>query len=132
MYFHEMNECVPSPDQIHMCSVLSALSCSVVFDSLQPFGLQTARLLCPWDCSGKNTGVGSHFLLQGIFQASGVKPSLLCFLHCRWTLYPLSNQRCPNSYVESLIPSVAVFGGGVLRTKLCLDEVMLGGFPMNH
>ena len=26
-------------------------------------------LLCPWDCSGKNTGVGCHFLLQGIFQA---------------------------------------------------------------
>ena len=28
---------------------------------------QPARLLCPWDFSGKNTGVGSHFLLQGIF-----------------------------------------------------------------
>ena len=23
--------------------------------------------LCPWDCSGRNTGVGCHFLLQGIF-----------------------------------------------------------------
>ena len=37
-----------------------------------------------------------------------------------------------NSYVESLIPSVAVFGGGVLRRKLCLDEVMLGGLPLSH
>ena len=26
-------------------------------DSLQPHGLQPARLLCPWDSSGKNTGV---------------------------------------------------------------------------
>ena len=26
-----------------------------------------ARLLCPWDSPGKNTGVGCHFLLQGIF-----------------------------------------------------------------
>ena len=29
--------------------------------------LQPARLLCPWDFPGKNTGVGCHFLLQGIF-----------------------------------------------------------------
>ena len=30
-----------------------------------------ARLLCPWDFPGKNTGVGSHSLLQGIFQTQG-------------------------------------------------------------
>ena len=28
-------------------------------------GLGSARLLCPWDSPGKNTGVGCHFLLQG-------------------------------------------------------------------
>ena len=27
----------------------------------------TARLLCPWNSPGKNTGVGLHSLLQGIF-----------------------------------------------------------------
>ena len=27
-----------------------------------------ARLLCPWDFPGKNTGVGCYFLLQGIFR----------------------------------------------------------------
>ena len=27
--------------------------------------------MCPWDCSGKNTGVGCHFLLQGIFPTQG-------------------------------------------------------------
>ena len=27
-------------------------------------GLWPARFLCPWDFIGKNTGVGSHFLLQ--------------------------------------------------------------------
>ena len=36
-------------------------------DSLQPHGLQPSRLLHPWDSSGKNTGVGCHALLQGIF-----------------------------------------------------------------
>ena len=30
---------------------------------LQPHGLQPARLLCPWNFPGKDTGVGCHFLL---------------------------------------------------------------------
>ena len=33
-------------------------------DSLQPHGLELARLLYPWDSPGKNTGVGCHALLQ--------------------------------------------------------------------
>ena len=38
--------------------------------------------LCPWDFPGKNTGVGCHFLLQGIFPAQGSNPRLL---YCRWS-----------------------------------------------
>ena len=38
---------------------------SVVSDSLWPHGLQPAKLLCPWDSPGNNTGVGCHALLQG-------------------------------------------------------------------
>ena len=37
---------------------------SVVSDSVWPHRQQPARLLCPWDSPGKNTGVGCHFLLQ--------------------------------------------------------------------
>ena len=29
--------------------------------------MEPTRLLCPWDTPGKNTGVGCHFLLQGIY-----------------------------------------------------------------
>ena len=43
------------------------VSRSVVSDSLWPCGLRPTRLLCPRNSPGKNTGVGSHFLLQGIF-----------------------------------------------------------------
>ena len=50
---------------------------SVVSDSLRPHGMQPARLLCPWDFPGKSTGVGSHFLLQGIFPTQGWNPHLL-------------------------------------------------------
>ena len=35
-------------------------------DSFWPHGRQPARLLCPWDSLGKNSGVGCHSLLQGI------------------------------------------------------------------
>ena len=35
------------------------------------------RLLCPWNAPGKNTGVGSLFLLQGIFLAKGMNLGLL-------------------------------------------------------
>ena len=38
---------------------------------LRPHGLQPTRLLWPWDFPGKNTGVGGHFLLQGIFPTQG-------------------------------------------------------------
>ena len=49
--------------------------------------------LCPWNSPGKNTGVGSHSLLQGIFPTEGWN---LCFLHWR-RLYHLSYQG--SSYV---------------------------------
>ena len=52
-------------------------------------GLLPARLLCPWDSPGENTGVGSLSLLQGIFPTQGSHPSLL---HCRQILYHLSHQ----------------------------------------
>ena len=46
------------------------------------------RLPHPWDSPGKNTGVGSHPLLQGIFPTEGLNPGLL---HRRPTLYLLSS-----------------------------------------
>ena len=55
--------------------------------SLQPCGLEPTRLLHPWDSPGKNTGVGCHFLLQGIFPTQGLNPGLL---HGRQILYHLS------------------------------------------
>ena len=41
---------------------------------------------------GQNTGLGSHFLLQGIFPTQGSNPGLP---HCRWILYQLSYQGSP-------------------------------------
>ena len=63
--------------------------CSVVSDSLQPHGLQPTRLLCSWDCPGKNTGVCCHFLLQGICPTKGSNPHLLRPLHWQANTLPL-------------------------------------------
>ena len=35
----------------------------------------------PWNFPGKNTGVGCHFLLQGIFPTQGWNLQVLCLLH---------------------------------------------------
>ena len=55
----------------------------------RPHGLEPARLLCPWDSPGKNTGVGCYALLQGIFPTQG---SVLGLLHCRRILNHVSHQ----------------------------------------
>ena len=44
------------------------------------------------DSPGKNTGVGCHALLQGIFPTQGSNTGLL---HCWQVLYSLSHQRSP-------------------------------------
>ena len=53
------------------------------------YGLLACSLFHPWDFLGKYTGVGCHFLLQGIFPTQRVSLDLL---HCRLTLYHLSHQ----------------------------------------
>ena len=63
--------------------VLKSKSRSVVSNSLQPHGLYS-----PWNSPGKNTGVDSLFLLQGIFPIQGLNPGLS---HCRQILYQLSH-----------------------------------------
>ena len=45
--------------------------------SVQSYGLQPARLPCPWDSPGNNTGVGGHALLQGNRPNPGIEPASL-------------------------------------------------------
>ena len=56
-----------------------------------------ARLFCPWDFLGKNTGVGCHALLQGIFPTQRLNLGLP---HCRQILYCLSHQEVFSGYVS--------------------------------
>ena len=76
-------------------------------DSLQPYGLQPARLLCPCDSPDENTGVGCHALLQGIIPTQESNPCLLHLLHWQADPLPLPPPGKPQEilklYFKSLI-----------------------------
>ena len=75
------------------------------------------------DSPGKNTGVGCHALLQGIFSTQGSNPGLL---HCRQILYHLSHQGNPASSVQ--FSSVAQ-----LCPTLCNPmDCIMPGFLVHH
>ena len=69
-----------------------SVSHSVVSDCLQVCGLQPTRLLHPWNSPGKTTGVGGHFLLQGMFPTQGLNLGLCMAVKI---LYYLSHQGSP-------------------------------------
>ena len=71
------------------------------------------RLFCPWSSSGKNTGVGSHFLLQGIFLTQGLNLRLLCLLYWQAGSLPLA----PPGVLSFLI-RVFIFSGYVPRSRI--------------
>ena len=75
-----------------VCVCMSALNhFSCVQTLCDPYGLQPARFLCPWDSPGKNTGVGCPALLQVIFLTHGsnlhlfhltcIGRQVLCYQH---------------------------------------------------
>ena len=65
-------------------------------DSLQRHGLSGSSV--HGDSPGKNTGVGCHFLLQGIFPTQRSNP---CLRHCRQTLCRLTTRKAIFQYTFS-------------------------------
>ena len=85
---------------------------SVRSDSLQPRRLQPTSLLCPWDSPSKDTGVGCHFLLQGIFLNQG---SNLCLLHCQADSLPLSHLGSPSYPEHSPLKKIKLLGNSTFK-----------------
>ena len=82
-------ECISHPFKpwAGVCVCVCVRARSVASNSLLPHGLLPIRFLCLWDSLGKNTGVVSSTLLQGIFPTQGLNPRLLGLWHCRQILY---------------------------------------------
>ena len=67
---------------------VKVLCLSVMSNSLWSPWTVAPRFLCSRDSSGKNTGVGSYSLLQGVFPTQGWNPGLP---HCRQIIYHLDS-----------------------------------------
>ena len=73
---------ITSGRRVPLCCMLVAQSCPTLCDPMD----------CPWNSPGTNTGVGSSFLLHGIFPTQGSNPGLL---HCRQIFFCLRHQGSP-------------------------------------
>ena len=91
-------------------------------DSVTPW-TAAHRLLCPWDSPGKNTGVGCHFLLQGIFLTQGSNSHLLGLLHWQVDSLSLALPAKPHILLCCLFPLCHC-----LPTKIHLVKAMV--FPV--
>ena len=84
-----------------------------------PHGLQPTRFLCPWDFPGKNTRVGCHFLLQGIFLTQELNPQPLHWQAASFTTeLPEEPNRNPITFFKKLIQSVSQFSHSVVSDFL--------------
>ena len=80
----------------------------------------SARLLCPWNSPDRNTGMGSHSLIQGIFLTQGSNWGLL---PCRQILYQLSHQR----HVKPCYSRPVVPGGSRRGAEPSVDSPLWTG-----
>ena len=83
---------------------------------LWPHGLLPTRIICPWDSSGKNTGVGCHAFLQGIFLIQG---SNLHLLLGRQILYHWATREAHDCYWISYINTIVANTRQVTSWREC-------------
>ena len=98
---------------------------------LRPHGLKPARLLCPWNFPGKNSGVDSHFLLQWIFLTQGLNPYLLSkrhLLHCRRILIAEILGK-PDIY--TLLQIYNIYIGYIVYRKTSISALLTMPKPLN-
>ena len=87
-----------SVDYIYLCCAV--LSCSVVSTVFDPMECSPPDYSVHGASPGRNTGVGCHALLQGIFPTQGSNPRLL---HYRQFVYRLSHQEALTIFIWAYI-----------------------------
>ena len=129
------SEMSPSKSVLVLC--LLAQSCPILCD---PMDCNLPSSSVHGDSPGKNTGVGCHALLQGIFPTQGLNP---CAPHCRWILYHLRNQGSPRilEWVAYPFSRVSSWSRNGIRfpciafgffTSWATRESQLTGLSMTH
>ena len=102
---------------------------AVIPDSLPPYGL-AHQALCPWDLPGKNTGVGCHFLLQGIFPTQGSNPHLLLR---RQILYakPLGDPQVQKNEIGPFLYNILLFSHQVMSDSFVTPWTVACQLPLS-
>ena len=91
---------------------------------------EPAKLLCPWDSLGKNTGVDCHALLQGIFPTQESNPCLLQLLHCMHSLL-LSHQESLQLIYSNYLNKIRASLVGQTVKNLPATRRPVGLFPIS-
>ena len=95
-----------------------------------PLDHSPSGALCPWDSPGKNTGVGCHVLLKGIFLTQGSNPCLLCLLHWQAGSSPLVPPGKPTlRCFKFVFPTTSSFSG---ITYILLHIMIQARSPPNN
>ena len=87
----------------------SIQSCPTLCNAID--SVKLTRLLRAWDSPGKNPGVGSHSLLEGIFLTQGLNPHLSFLLHWQVASLPLSHWGSPLNLFPAMCTEAAGISG---------------------
>ena len=103
--FRRLSEIIYEPHNTQARCFINYTSCSSNLRYFFLRHLEPTRLLCPWDLPGKNTGMGCHSFLQGMFLTQGSNPS---YPSLQADSLPLSHQGIPD-YVSIHLSSPCHF-----------------------
>ena len=87
-------------------------------DSVRPHGGQPTRLPHPWDSPGKDTGVGCHFLLQGMKVKSEREVAQLCP-----TLSDRMDCNLPGSSIHGVFQARVLEWGAIAFSKCFIESI---------
>ena len=108
---------IKDKERLKSCYRLKNTNLPAVPETWVPFlGLQTARLLSPWDSAGKNAGVGFYALPREIFLTQGLNLRLLHLLHWQTGSVPLPSATW-EAHDERIGPTITPRAAFVIRWK---------------
>ena len=86
-------------------------------DSVRPYRQQPTRLHHPWDSPGKNTGVGCHFLLQGMKVESESEVTQSCL-----TLSDPMDRSLPGSSIHGIFQARVLEWGAIAFSDVMVSS----------
>ena len=128
---HSESSHMSSLARVCVCVCVCVRARTHAFSHVQLFAAPwtvVTRLICSWNFSGKNTGVGCHFLFQGIIPTQGSNPHLLGLLYWKQILDHWATEKVSCSPLKTLPGCVSVelssvfsaYWDSLLKTALCL------------